>query len=634
MTMTEILQRLEGVKGRNGNYMARCPCHDDSTQSLSVSIGQENKILLKCFAGCSVEGIVGAMGLSMTDLFADDARHSTYPTYNAPSSGPKPAKEAEYVYAGGQLKKVKYRRSDGSKFCSWLHKEGDRWEKGRQNIAPGLYQSHTELPNIFFLVEGEKDVENLKKAGLVAMSLPDGSQSKWEESYDSAFRGKQVVILPDNDAPGQKYAQMCAGKLHGNAEKIWVVDLKQAWPDIPEKGDISDLLLRFGEDAAMQKVMDVLHATPEWSPPATEPDKFLSLFKPLTDFQEEEATWLIPGWVPDGQITLIAADGGVGKTTLWCNIVAALSSGRTCVLDSEGQKRKPMKVAFCTTEDSVSKKLMKKLREAGANMKNIIAMDITADKEGALHNFKFGSAEMERFVRYYKPDVCVFDPVQGFIPPKVNMGSRNEMRDCMAPLIALGEETGTTFLVICHTNKRKGAYGRDRIADSADLWDISRSVIMAGYTESQGVRYLSNEKNNYEQLQETMLFSIDGAGQIVREGTSWKRDKEYMLDAVVAKSTPKREDCRDFILRTLDAAQDHCMKSDDLVRDAENHGHSYSTFRRARDELKKDNAIEFYSTGSAKKKDRVWYTRLKESDTEAFQELPYDEPTPFDSPSA
>lgn len=191
-----------------------------------------------------------------------------------------------------------------------------------------------------------------------------------------------------------------------------------------------------------------------------------------------------------------------------------------------------------------------------------------------------------------------------------------EMRDCMAPLIALGEETGTTFLVICHTNKRKGAYGRDRIADSADLWDISRSVIMAGYTESQGVRYLSNEKNNYEQLQETMLFSIDGAGQIVREGTSWKRDKEYMLDAVVAKSTPKREDCRDFILRTLDAAQDHCMKSDDLVRDAENHGHSYSTFRRARDELKKDNAIEFYSTGSAKKKDRVWYTRIKESDTE------------------
>ncbi len=87
------------------------------------------------------------------------------------------------------------------------------------------------------------------------------------------------------------------------------------------------------------------------------------------------------------------------------------------------------------------------------------------------------------------------------------------MRDCMALSLAWGEECGTTFLIICHTNKRKGAYGRDRIADSADLWDVCRSVMMAGYTEEQGVRYLSNEKNNYEQLHgETILFTIDGDG--------------------------------------------------------------------------------------------------------------------------
>lgn len=99
------------------------------------------------------------------------------------------------------------------------------------------------------------------------------------------------------------------------------------------------------------------------------------------------------------------------------------------------------------------------------------------------------------------------------------------MRDCMAPLISLGEETGTTFIVVCHTNKRPKASGRDRIADSADLWDVSRSVLMAGYTEDQGVRYLSNEKNNYTTLQETLLFTIDNSGQAHAEGTSWKRDR-------------------------------------------------------------------------------------------------------------
>ncbi len=640
VTLNDILSKLEGVKGRDGKYMACCPCHRDSTPSLSVGMGKDGKIVLKCFAGCSTEDIVWSMNLQMKDLFADVAPATAFPVYEEPqrrqAATEKPNKEAEYLYAGGQLKKIKYRRSDGSKYCTWLHKEADgNWVKGRNNIAPGLYCCH-QLDNTesLFIVEGEKDVENMAKAGMVAVSLPDGSQSKWEAAYEKILSGKKIAILPDNDAPGMKYAQMCAEKLYGVAAELWVLDLKRAWPEVPEKGDVSDLIDRYGADVAIQKVVQLLQSTQQWEPPAAEEDPFLSLFKPLAEFEEEEATWLIPGWVPEGQITLIAADGGVGKTTLWSNIIAALSSGTRCILDPVDHVREPMKIAFCSTEDSVKKKLRKKLREAGANMDNIITVDLSADKEGALRDFKFGSSKMDRFVRYFKPIACAFDPVQGFLPPKVNMGSRNEMRDCMAPLIVLGEDVGTTFLVVCHTNKRKGAYGRDRIADSADLWDIARSVIMAGYTENQGVRYLSNEKNNYTQLQETILFTIDEAGQIRREGTSWKRDKEYMLDATVAKSAPKREDCKDFILNALQDAPGQCMKTDDLNKKAEEYGYSFSTINRVRGELKKSGVVENYSTGSARKGDRVWYIRLKPKDAQDFEQLPMEVSTPFDVPSA
>lgn len=359
-------------------------------------------------------------------------------------------------------------------------------------------------------------------------------------------------------------------------------------------------------------------------------DAFLSLFKPLTEFEEEEATWLIPGWVPEGQITLIAADGGIGKTTLWCHILAALSNGQRCILDPIDHTRQPMKIAFCSTEDSVRKKLLKKLRLAGANMANIIAMDMAADKTGLLRNFKFGTKNMDHYVRNIQPAACIFDPVQGFIPPKVNMGARNEMRDCMAPLIVLGEEVGTTFMVVCHTNKRPKAYGRDRIADSADLWDIARSVIMGGYTENQGIRYLSNEKNNYAELQETVLFSIDKAGQIVREGTSWKRDKEYVLDSSVAKSAPKREDCKEFILNTLQDAPNQCMKSDELVKKAQEYSYAYKTIKSSREELVNDGTIENYYTGIKGKKGRICFVRIKQEVSQQFKELPYEEPVPFD----
>lgn len=339
------------------------------------------------------------------------------------------------------------------------------------------------------------------------------------------------------------------------------------------------------------------------------PNSLLGCFKPLNEFREEEATWLVPGWIPEGQITLLAADGGTGKTTLWCHIIAALSAGTRCVLDPPDYHREPAMVSFLTTEDSVKKKLAKKLRLAGANMKNIITPDYSADTEGLLRGLKFGSSEMQMYIRATQYALYVFDPVQGFLPPELNMGSRNAMRDCLAPLISLGEETGATFLIVAHTNKRKGASGRDRIADSADLWDISRSVLMAGYTEEQGIRYLSNEKNNYSELQETLLFSINADGQITGEGSTWKRDREYQQEAQLNASAPKREDCKAWIVKYL-AEHGRSCPSKELEEEAKKYGYSFRTLRRAKDELKDAGTIKYFKTGGVNQKDGTWNVKL------------------------
>lgn len=358
-------------------------------------------------------------------------------------------------------------------------------------------------------------------------------------------------------------------------------------------------------------------------------EKLLALFKPLTDFPEEEAKWLVPGWIPEGQISVIAADGGIGKTTLWCHIIAALSNGANCILDPPGFKREPKQVCFMTTEDSVRKKLRQKLRLAGANMDNIITPDFPNDRDGLLRKVKFGTPEMEEVLREFKPVLCIFDPVQGFTPPNINMGSRNEMRDCLAPLVSIGEDINTTALIICHTNKRKGASGRERIADSADLWDIARSVMMAGFTDEQGVRYLSNEKNNYGQQQETILFTIDDNGQIQKAGTSWKRDRDYIQGSEYSKSAPVREDCKAFILKTLNEAGGS-MPTAELEAKASAAGYSFSAIKRAKQELKAEGAVKHFSTGSARNGDRVWHIKAiispevgePEEQTGLFEEWP------------
>lgn len=278
-------------------------------------------------------------------------------------------------------------------------------------------------------------------------------------------------------------------------------------------------------------------------------------------------------------------------------------------MDSTDYKRRPGTVLFCTTEDSVKKKLRRKLREAGADLDRIKAMDLTADKTGLLRSFKFGTPELYEVIRNVKPDLCIFDPVQGFIPPDVNMGSRNAMRDCMAPLLTIGEDVGTTFIVICHTNKRKAAFGRDRIADSADLWDISRSVLMCGYTDEQGIRYVSQEKNNYDRLQDTVLFSINDAGQVEREGTSAKRDREYQTEAAIAKSPSKKEDCKDYIIQTL-TEMGPSLKTQELDYLVGLGGFSAETIKRSKADLKKDGEIRYFSSGSGRDGSKVWHVDL------------------------
>lgn len=610
----DVLRRFDGVKRcSEGQYMARCPCHDDKKQSLSIGCGEKG-VVMKCHAGCNTEDIISRVGLKPHDLFYEPQEKKQE------KKREKKQVVATYNYPDG-VQKLRY----SDKSFLWRRPDGKGgWIWNRNGVPHTLY-IRGDLSGPVFVAEGEKDVDNLHRLGLDAVSGADGAgPGKWKAEYTEQLKGLPVVIFQDNDKVGKAYAAETAAALHGVAESVRVLDLSLVWPEIPEHGDASDMIAKFGDEKASDMITDLMGRTPEWQPNADDP--FLSCFRSLDEFEEQEARWLVPDWIPEGQITLLAADGGIGKTTLWVNLIAAISSGKRSILDPPGHSRAAQSVAFLTTEDSVRKKLKRKLREAGANERNVISPDFMSDKDGVLRGLKFGSTEMERFIRYFRPALCVFDPVQGFVPPDINMGSRNAMRDCMAPLVSLGEETGTTFLVVCHSNKRKGAYGRDRIADSADLWDVARSVIMAGNTEDQGIRYLSNEKNNYARLQDTILFEITAGGQARATGTTWKRDREFTQElAARSAKAPKRDDCKEWVLQQLDAAGGS-MPSKELEAKAKEAGYSDHTLRRVKDELKHTKQIRYFSVGSSKAGDRTWYVQRID-----FQELPEDTAIPWSS---
>ena len=58
--INEIVEVLEAKRAGAG-WMAKCPAHDDKEPSLSILVS-DGKLLMNCFAGCSFDEILGALG--------------------------------------------------------------------------------------------------------------------------------------------------------------------------------------------------------------------------------------------------------------------------------------------------------------------------------------------------------------------------------------------------------------------------------------------------------------------------------------------------------------------------------------------------------------------------------------------
>jgi putative DNA primase/helicase len=72
MNGADIVARLEGVIDRGSNsWYSRCPAHDDKSPSLSIR-DTGDRILIHCFAGCSPDDILAAVGLTFRDLYRDE----------------------------------------------------------------------------------------------------------------------------------------------------------------------------------------------------------------------------------------------------------------------------------------------------------------------------------------------------------------------------------------------------------------------------------------------------------------------------------------------------------------------------------------------------------------------------------
>jgi 5S rRNA maturation endonuclease (ribonuclease M5) len=135
-----------------------------------------------------------------------------------------------------------------------------------------------------YVVEGEKDVENLGRLGLLATTCPQGA-GKWGKldpaAVKLAFESRPVVVLPDNDDPGRKHAAEVAASLLSIAASVNVLELA----GLKDKGDVSDWLAAGGTKDALLALL--LGAAPVDSSEVAAGGKWAPA-QVITNYREEE----------------------------------------------------------------------------------------------------------------------------------------------------------------------------------------------------------------------------------------------------------------------------------------------------------------------------------------------------------
>lgn len=226
-----------------------------------------------------------------------------------------------YVDAGGEMifevvrfepKDFRQRRPDGA----------GGWHWNLKGVEPTLYR----LPEIMraiagneriFIVEGEKDADQLAKLGLAATCNPGGA-GKWKPSLAQLLASARVAIIPDNDDVGIEHGEAVARSLKDVAANVRVLSLG----DLARKGDVSDWIAAGG---SVEELFSLVADAPDWRP----------AFKPrypIVWFGQEDSAaplrWLVRGLMVEGGVSVVYGPPKSSKTFVTLDLALSVAHGR------------------------------------------------------------------------------------------------------------------------------------------------------------------------------------------------------------------------------------------------------------------------------------------------------------------
>lgn len=295
MTDQEIyesnLQHFTISKRYGDKAQCRCPAHEDKQASLTITKGRKCT-LFHCHAGCSLERILTAAGLSKKDTFYDtESVKANWRAYVETREKRKIEAVYNYVSCNGSYAFTKI-RLEGKKILYGIL-ANERFTYGLPRSTPrkslkAIYGNIKAIENAIaedkpiFIPEGEKDTDTLTKQGYVSFTY--GSTNDWQADFAELVKGANVVILADNDKPGIDVANTILNDIQGIAKSAKII---VPMPDVP-KADITDYFEAGHSKAEFEQMINAVTENRKecYTEPQTDREKPLEEI--LKDLQAEE----------------------------------------------------------------------------------------------------------------------------------------------------------------------------------------------------------------------------------------------------------------------------------------------------------------------------------------------------------
>ena len=495
MTVNEFLSHFQGVSGGSGQWSAICPGHADSNPSLSIRRDDSGKWLLNCHAGCDVPHVVESAGLLMKDLFPEVKAEEVFQSV-------QPTVVARYDYTDQSGSFLCQKSRDSNKKFYWSHKDQNgKFVKGRTGNPVPYNLAGIRDSDVIYFVEGEKDVETLRRLNKKATCLPDGAKSKWKDEFIPFFEGKNIYIIPDNDEPGKKYALGFAANVYQAAASVRIVDLKNVWPEIPEKGDITDVVEKKG-DSIIEAVEFLAENSPCFVPGSESAPEKKALesasARDLLGKVFDEVFFVVMGLIHEGFVPLTAAPK-TGKSWFALDLCVSVATGIK-FLDHQAIRCGALYLALEDSYRRLYGRVSKVLKGRGLTRDDLpddFRLAVAADPIGGGLEQQI-EGYMKEFPSTRLVVIDVLERVRGSNTSRNKNAYQIDSAE-MAKLKEMGDKYGLCLMVVHHTRKQKddsdpflqmsGSQGivgaadeaimltkEDRMSDTATLTIISREM--------------------------------------------------------------------------------------------------------------------------------------------------------------